>query len=161
MNHSCGGIVILPKNASTLSNCSTVLVRGVKNVKSISSGGILGYSFPKGHIETGEDEIDAVKREIDEETGIKPRQYTILTRLPTLTIENRQNRIITLYICIISPDHYLDDNVIRLTPSKLDETVEANWVLIQNIIDGKIPIKSGMEKILLTSYDEIEKCVFL
>lgn len=33
------------------------------------------WGFPKGHIETGEDELDTVKREVEEETGLKDLRF--------------------------------------------------------------------------------------
>lgn len=36
------------------------------------------WSFPKGHVEMGESDEDAAKRELEEETGIKPGQVAFV-----------------------------------------------------------------------------------
>lgn len=36
------------------------------------------WGFPKGHIEAGEDEVEAMLREIEEETGIPPDRVEVL-----------------------------------------------------------------------------------
>lgn len=36
------------------------------------------WGFPKGHIEAGEDEVEALLREIEEETGIAPDRVEVL-----------------------------------------------------------------------------------
>ncbi len=52
--HSAGGIVVNPKGEIVL----------------VKQGGV-SWSFPKGHLETDETPLEAAKREILEETGIK------------------------------------------------------------------------------------------
>lgn len=38
------------------------------------------WGLPKGHIEAGESDVDALLREIEEETGIAPETVTVLDR---------------------------------------------------------------------------------
>ena len=55
---SCGAIVFTRKNGKTL----YVVVQEMSGA----------YSFPKGHVEHGETEIQTASREIYEETGLRP-----------------------------------------------------------------------------------------
>ena len=56
--YSCGAIVFTRRNGQLL----YVVVQ--------EQGG--AYSFPKGHMETGETEMETARREILEETGLRP-----------------------------------------------------------------------------------------
>jgi 8-oxo-dGTP pyrophosphatase MutT (NUDIX family) len=65
-SQSAGGVVIGPDNKIMVVN---------QNGNS--------WSLPKGHIEPGEDEITAAKREIYEEAGIEPANLQLIKKLGT------------------------------------------------------------------------------
>lgn len=52
------------------------------------------WDFPKGHIEPGEDEVEALIREVEEETGIAPERVQVLDgfREPTRYTYERAGR---------------------------------------------------------------------
>ena len=104
--------------------------------QSFSSGGILfnkkgqialvemdgdAWSFPKGHKNLGETDLDAAKRELSEETGIE--SFELIKKLGTYQRPNKDNpnevKNITLYLFKTSE--------INLSPDVKDIT-KAIWV---------------------------------
>jgi bis(5'-nucleosidyl)-tetraphosphatase len=108
---TAGGVVIGPDNKIVVVN---------QNGNS--------WSLPKGHVERGEDEVTAAKREIYEEAGIEPANLQLIKKLGTyertrIGIDGKddlsQYKIIHIYLFKTNQE----------TLSPLDpENPEARWV---------------------------------
>ena len=115
---SAGGVVLGPDNKIVVVN---------QNGNS--------WSLPKGHIDPGEDEITAARREIYEETGIKPETLRMIKKLGTYERHKigldggddlSETKIIHIYL-------FTTDQQI-LSPTDLNNP-EARWVAIDEVTD--------------------------
>ena len=117
------------------------MTKSTPKTKSFSSGGILlnnqnqialvlmnnaNQSFPKGHIKTGESKLEAAKREVQEETGI--RSFEQIRELGTYQRPSAddKNKIknITLYLFKTSETN--------LNPAVKD-AIKAIWVNLSEV----------------------------
>ncbi|NMB48532.1 NUDIX domain-containing protein [Candidatus Kuenenbacteria bacterium] len=115
---SAGGVVIGPDNKIVVVN---------QNGNS--------WSLPKGHIDLGEDELSAAKREIYEETGIELENLQVIKKLgtyerPKIGLDGRddlsETKIIHIYLFQTS----------QATLSPLDPAnPEARWVEKEKVIE--------------------------
>ena len=71
LEKSCGAIVYRRHHG----NLEILLI------KHVNSG---HWSFPKGHVEEGETEVETATREIKEETGIEVKEFTYLFSIPNI-----------------------------------------------------------------------------
>lgn len=83
------------------------------------------WSFPKGHLEEGEDAAGAATREVKEETGL---DVSVLTPLQSMEYENAKEGHIVLELFLVQSK---DDSVLK-TESEIDEL---HWVSYQNILE--------------------------
>src|SRR3989338_10612218 len=62
------------------------------------------WTFPKGHIEDGEDAVTAMQREVREETGLETKQ---IQSLPTHTYSTGSGKPVSLsmFLVIVKNDH--------------------------------------------------------
>jgi len=160
--HSTGGIVIWTDSFEQqdmhrfLQN-HTILVRGRKSVglsKHGSNEGSVrsvfdpesetfrGYSFPKGHIEANESEIDATYREIWEEAGLTKENLDLVNKVGFLVKSDRANREVHLYLFSYKKNH--DNTLPELTPILTEEILEARWTSMQEIVDGRVKVKQEL-----------------
>ncbi|HRY63643.1 MAG TPA: NUDIX domain-containing protein [Patescibacteria group bacterium] len=95
ITESAGGVVVGPDNKIVVVN---------QNGNS--------WSLPKGHIDPGEDEVTAAKREIHEEAGIRPDNLQMIKKLGTyertrIGLDGQddlsETKIIHIYLKPISP----------------------------------------------------------
>ena len=107
--HSAGGIIINSRNEIVL----------------VQQGGV-SWSFPKGHLETNETPLEAAKREISEETGIKDlilekelESYTRTSDVYTPDGIEVVNKKITLFIFRTSQEELITEDEV---------TSEIRWV---------------------------------
>ena len=110
---SAGGIVVNNKNQVVL-----VLMKDVD-----------AWDFPKGGIEKGEDIIDAAKREIYEEAGIK--KLTLIKTLPNYKrrAANDNPVIIDTYMFLFKSEQE------HIHPTAKD-IVKAKWVNKSNMVEN-------------------------
>jgi 8-oxo-dGTP pyrophosphatase MutT (NUDIX family) len=172
--HSTGGIVIWTNELeqqdmhSFLQN-QIILVRGRKSVglsKYGSNGekidfdpaseGFHGYSFPKGHIEANESEIDATYREIWEEAGLTSENLELVNKIGFLVKSDRVNREVHLYLFGFkkNADHVTQP---PLTPILTDEIMEARWCRMQDIVDGRVKVKKELLSFFRDNLEQIQK----
>lgn len=83
------------------------------------------WSFPKGHIEHGEDVIDTLKREILEETGLKVEIVKELE--PNKYINSRAGEETVTYMFLLRP------TTEKLKPEHKGDKVE--WVKLNKVRD--------------------------
>ncbi len=81
---SCGAVVFTEANGEI----RYLIVRG-------TSG---NYSFPKGHIEAGEDEYETAAREIFEETGIRPAFVDGFRMTEAYRVKNGRMKDVVYYL---------------------------------------------------------------
>jgi 8-oxo-dGTP pyrophosphatase MutT (NUDIX family) len=86
------------------------------------------WGFPKGKRSRGEDDISCAIREFEEETNIKPSNYTILPNIVLIEEFTGTNNSCYKHIYFIallktSQDIYLDN----LTPIQLQEVSKVEW----------------------------------
>ena len=82
------------------------------------------WTFPKGHIDSGEGVFETVKREIFEETGLK---IELIKRLPDLVYPNSANENVQVTM-------YLVRSLGNKIKTELDgDAVE--WVVVANVED--------------------------
>lgn len=122
-----------------------VIVRGNKNPNNI------GYSFPKGHMENQENDLETIFREVYEECGIKSHQYQIHNKIGEIKFEDKIDRKIILYYATINKENLEDVNVNKLEP-KDKNIIEANWVNIDDLFNGKYPLKSRMDELFQAQF---------
>lgn len=82
------------------------------------------WSFPKGHIEDGENATDAMIREIKEETGLSVK---ILRELPEQNYLHRDGKTVSIKMFLVQSE---DDNILR--PEF--ETDSIKWVSLDDVI---------------------------
>jgi 8-oxo-dGTP pyrophosphatase MutT (NUDIX family) len=164
--HSTGGIVIWVREHEKqdreqfLQN-PVILVRGRKSMgldkhdftKNATNTEFRGYSFPKGHIEANESEIDATYREIWEEAGLVKDQLELVSKIGYLVKSDRSNRQVHLYLFRLV-NH---DELPVLKPILTDEILEARWSSIQDIIEGKVKVKSELLSFFKNNLDQIHQ----
>ena len=86
--------------------------------------------FPAGGLEPGEDELEAAKRELLEETGYVSDEWRRLIRLPaSATISDNYVTVFEARGCRKAAEQQLDDtefvNVVKLSPAELERMVFA------------------------------------
>jgi 8-oxo-dGTP pyrophosphatase MutT (NUDIX family) len=81
------------------------------------------WGFPKGHIESGESELDCAIRETYEETGLKREHYI----LPGIQFKLKYNVILFLAV-IVNPEHV---GCIQIQDKC--EITESKWFRIEEI----------------------------
>jgi ADP-ribose pyrophosphatase YjhB (NUDIX family) len=118
IRESAGGVVIGPDNKIVVVN---------QNGNS--------WSLPKGHVNSGEDEIEAAKREIHEEAGIKTENLQLIKKLGTYERAK---------IGLDGGDDWSETKIIHIYLFQTDETAlspldpenpEAIWVEIKKVAD--------------------------
>lgn len=137
MDHSVGAIIV-ERSELEWKKWKTILVRGVKNEEKVKLGGEREWSFPKGHIEGNETELETCKREILEETGLLPSQYVIIRKISSIQDLTKENRWITLYYAEMKQMN------IELDPMDKNQTIESIWTTMESIINGQFKMKVQM-----------------
>lgn len=117
-----------------------ILVRGNKRPD------IIAYSFPKGHVENKETDIETIHREVYEECGLNSDQYTIHYKIGELDFQEKQDRKIILYYATLNEKNFKDSNIIKLEPTDKN-IIEAFWASIDDIFNGKYVIKGRMDEL--------------
>ncbi len=56
------------------------------------------WSFPKGHIEDGENIFEAMEREVKEETGLN---VSVIEKLPNLSYKNSDESMVNLFMFLV------------------------------------------------------------
>ena len=106
---SCGAIIVR-KNDDTF---ETLLIKMVKG----------HWSFPKGHVENDETEVETALREIKEETNLDIREYQVLTA----TDEFQKDRhYVTIGVLALSCEGTLK----VMEPNKIDKW---EWFELNNL----------------------------
>jgi 8-oxo-dGTP pyrophosphatase MutT (NUDIX family) len=77
------------------------------------------WAFPGGSLEKGEKSLQAALREFEEEIGVEPPPYKVLTALTGHTARGNRH---TLWVA------ECDETMPKISPSER-EVVEASWVL--------------------------------
>jgi len=106
------------------------------------------WSFPKGHIDGAESPIDAMEREVKEETGLAGK---VVATLPNLEYKNSKGDKISVFMyllvamgdAVFQPEHHVDEVkwvdkkevVSTLTHSNLKEYFVNNLPHIENLIN--------------------------
>lgn len=136
-NDSYGGIII------HISKKSCILVQGSKinsKKKNLEKQKSIDEtekgprrSFPKGHLEDGENDISCAIREIYEECGLNRDQYDILQRIDGGIYVN-PTRSIFFFLITVKQSHENDSDVLNLKPTASD-IAEAVWVPIDQLYD--------------------------
>lgn len=89
-------------------------------------GPLKDWTFPKGHIEDGENELDAMIREVKEETGLDVDVIRKLPNLEYLISQTGENCVISFYLVKAKNDFDL----------KLEHQEDAlEWVKIDEVCD--------------------------
>lgn len=149
-NDSAGAIIVLKGDATQedfLSKCKICVIRSSKSKHG-------GHSLPKGHIETNESELDAVFREIYEESGIRKDQCECVEKLGKIDIS--EIRSVHLYLFVIKHSCYSDKNICELVPTD-NAIIEAKWVTLQDLLDKKFQMKPCLYSFLCEHIDKIKK----
>ncbi len=96
----------------------------------------MDYGIVGGHLNEGEEIIDAAVREVHEETGLRllPTQLQ-----PYSFAKHWQGKIILIYTCELSEDA-------ELRPQ--DDVVDLMWVSIDDIATDKYPVNDYRSHIL-------------
>lgn len=86
------------------------------------------WGFPKGKIDKNENSLEAAKREVYEETGVK--EVELVKQLPTYQRPNSGNPqiLITMYMYLFKT------NTNELKPIDDQDAVEAKWVKKEDVI---------------------------
>jgi bis(5'-nucleosidyl)-tetraphosphatase len=106
-----GAIILSAKNKANIA----ILYRGLLN----------DWSFPKGHVEQGENSIETMIREIKEETGL---DVDIIKELPNHFYSNKSERnISTSMFLVISKD----DSKIKIE----NEKDEIEWIPYEDVAE--------------------------
>jgi 8-oxo-dGTP pyrophosphatase MutT (NUDIX family) len=82
------------------------------------------YGFPKGHMESGENEIETMRREVHEEIGIQLKHEKILGRFEIKfpIYDKNIQRVIVCYML------RYDENIeLKLDPNEIDEAKWVTW----------------------------------
>jgi 8-oxo-dGTP pyrophosphatase MutT (NUDIX family) len=114
-------------------NCKTIQKSGAIILSALDKNRIAllyrgkqkDWSFPKGHVEIGENQIQAMVREVKEETGLDVR---VLKELPDLDYVNSGGDIVATKIFLVQSN---DDSLL-----KLEHPADGiNWTPIDDVID--------------------------
>jgi 8-oxo-dGTP pyrophosphatase MutT (NUDIX family) len=110
---SCGGIVYRKYHGNT-----EILL-----IKHIGSG---HWSFPKGHVEAGETELETATREIKEETGIDVMLDPTFRELVTYSPKKDTQKVVVYFIAKAKPGCPVPQE---------NEVAEVRWVEINRAAD--------------------------
>ena len=121
---SCGAIVFYLKD-----NKEQILL-----IKHSNSG---HWSFPKGHVEAGETEVETAVREIKEETGV---DAVIDTRFRTVVTYSPKKDVIKDVVYFFATTEVYD------TKNQEEEVAEVRWVDISKAL-GSVSYKNDKEPV--------------
>ena len=97
------------------------------------------YEFPGGHLESGENLIEGLKREILEETGIEIEDNVTPFYSIKYYCENYhgtgKNRLVEIYYFLIYTDLVYDASEIRLDENEKYENYECVYINIEKLKD--------------------------
>lgn len=96
-----------------------------RNVVLLFRGKHNDWSFPKGHIEEGEDAVQTMIREMKEETGLN---IQILRNLPDIEYSYRDGTTISTKMFLVNS---LDDSLLKLE----FDTDKIMWVDYMSVVD--------------------------
>lgn len=88
------------------------------------------WTYPKGHIDAGEDLLDGAYREIFEEVGIEKGSLRLVSKLPIYERATRQqkNKIKEMHM-------FLFTSINQEVVSKADEIGHVKWVPLDEVVD--------------------------
>ena len=101
------------------------VVRNGNNIALVAMRNIMGFGFPKGKIESGEDALTAAIREIIEETGV--------TELSLVCSLGAYERPVAVGDTILDISMFLFDTKTRILSPQDNTTPEARWFPISEV----------------------------
>lgn len=122
-------------------SCGTVIIKDKKVLLLFQNNGF--WSFPKGHIEPGESEIETAKRETKEETGLDVEIFPEKRFLLNYYIEELDiDKYVVLFLAKI-----IDDKIFERQETEIEEM---RWVPISEVENyfSRDPWRKVWEEIL-------------
>lgn len=100
------------------------------------------WGFPGGKVEYGEEVKNAAIRELREETAIEANQEAIITAVDAIE-KDRAGDTRSHFLMIAVTCKWTSGN-----PKAGDDAKSAQWVLISDVIEGKLPLSDDVTNVL-------------
>lgn len=101
----------------------------------VSSNSETPWDIPKGHKYPAEKDLNAAKREFEEETGVDPKNYTILWDVDpiTITYKSADGNIYKYYYYLANAENSWDTKISFKRYSQVVEVECVKWVSMKDI----------------------------
>ena len=97
------------------------------------------WALPGGFVDQGEDPIHAAVRELEEETGLKGTEPTLLMVMGNPDRDPRKHIVSIVYEITVSEDQ---------TPTAGDDAADARFWPIERVLKGELPLAGDHLEIL-------------
>lgn len=136
----------MPRNDSSVRPVVAVIAVMIRNGQALlvrranpPDAGLWG--FPGGKIEPGEALMDAVVRELQEETGITCRPGPVLDAVDVFD-HNECGELLSHHVLVAIQCSWVSG-----TPMAGDDALEASWVSLDELIAGSVNLSQNVAKI--------------